>query len=76
MPGHPAEVAVLSQKAAKGRSIVRSVEDPVVVSFRQKMETEAAQQAYRQRGRWPSFPTLGSKKSSGCVSSVCAGWQR
>ena len=38
------------QKVAQGRSIVRSVEDPVVVAFRQKMETEAAQQAYRPTG--------------------------
>ena len=53
------------QKAAKGRSIVRSVEDPVVVSFRQKMETEAAQQAYRQRGAVAEFPNAWIKEKLG-----------
>jgi Transposase DDE domain len=44
------------QNAAKGRSIIRSVEDAAVVAFRQKMETEAAQQAYKQRGAVAEFP--------------------
>lgn len=53
------------QNAAKGRSIVRSVEDPVVVAFRQKMETEAAQQAYRQRGTVAEFPNAWIKEKLG-----------
>jgi transposase len=44
------------QQGAQGRSLVRGVEDPVVVAFRQKMETEAAQQAYKQRGAVAEFP--------------------
>ena len=53
------------QKVAQGRSIVRSVEDPVVVAFRQKMETEAAQQAYRQRGAVAEFPNAWIKEKLG-----------
>ena len=53
------------QNEAKGRSIVRSVEDAAVVAFRQKMETEAAQQAYKQRGAVAEFPNAWIKDKLG-----------
>jgi hypothetical protein len=53
------------QNEAKGRSMVRSVEDPVVVVFRQKMETEAAQHAYKQRGAVAEFPNAWIKDKLG-----------
>jgi hypothetical protein len=50
------------QNASKGQSIVRSVEDPVVEAFREKMKTEAAQQIYRQRGAVAEFPNAWIKE--------------
>ncbi len=42
--------------AAQGRMVVRAEEAPAVVAFRAKMQTEAAKQIYRQRGRVAEFP--------------------
>jgi len=44
------------QSGARGRSIRRAVDDPVVVAHRKKMETEEAKQIYRQRGEVAEFP--------------------
>jgi hypothetical protein len=42
--------------ASQGRMIVRGVDHPVVAAFNQKMQTEAAQQIYKQRGTVAEFP--------------------
>jgi len=44
------------QSATHGRMLVRTVEHPVVVQFREKMETEQAKQIYRERARIAEFP--------------------
>ena len=48
-----------------GRTIVRGVEDPVVVAHKEKMETEEAKQIYRQRGAVAEFPNAWIKDKIG-----------
>jgi hypothetical protein len=43
-----------------GRAIVPGVDDPVVVAHKEKMQTEEANQIYRQRRRESSKPERGS----------------
>ena len=50
---------------AKRRSLVRSVDDPVVVSFLEKMKTEKAKTAYKQRGPIAEFPHAWIKEKIG-----------
>ena len=50
---------------AKMRSLVRSVDDPVVVSFLEKMKTEKAKAAYKQRGPIAEFPHAWIKEKIG-----------
>lgn len=52
-------------QARQGRTVVRSEEDPVVVAFRAKMQTEAAKQIYRQRGGVAEFPHAWIKAKMG-----------
>jgi hypothetical protein len=49
----------------RGRTIVRGVEDPVVVAHKEKMETEEAKQIYRQRGAVAEFPNAWIKEKIG-----------
>jgi transposase len=49
----------------KGRSIVRGVDDPIVVAHMEKMETEEAKQIYRQRGAVAEFPNAWIKDKIG-----------
>ena len=51
--------------AAKGRSMVRAEEAAPVATFTAKMQTEEAQQIYRQRGRWAEFPNAWIKDKIG-----------
>ncbi len=53
------------QNGARGRTIVRGVDDPVVVAHREKMETEEAKQIYRQRGAVAEFPNAWIKEKIG-----------
>jgi len=48
-----------------GRTIVRGVDDPVVVAHKEKMETEEAKQIYRQRGTVAEFPNAWIKDKIG-----------
>jgi len=48
-----------------GRTIVRGVDDPVVVAHKEKMETEEAKQIYRQRGAVAEFPNAWIKDKIG-----------
>lgn len=50
---------------AKRRSLVRSVDDPVVISFLEKMKTEKAKAAYKQRGPIAEFPHAWIKEKIG-----------
>jgi len=50
---------------AKRRSLIRSVDDPVVVSFLEKMKTEKAKAAYKQRGPIAEFPHAWIKEKIG-----------
>ena len=49
----------------KGRSLVRGVDDPIVVAHMEKMETEEAKQIYRQRGAVAEFPNAWIKDKIG-----------
>jgi transposase len=49
----------------QGRSVVRGVDDPVVVAHKEKMETEEAKQIYRQRGAVAEFPNAWIKEKMG-----------
>jgi transposase len=53
------------QNEAMGRTIVRGVDDPVVVAHKEKMETEEAKQIYRQRGAVAEFPNAWLKEKIG-----------
>jgi IS5 family transposase len=45
--------------------LVRTVEHPVVVQFREKMQTEQAQRIYRARARVAEFPHAWIKEKLG-----------
>jgi transposase len=51
--------------AAKGRSITRAVQAPQVQAFKQKMQTQPAQEIYRQRGAVAEFPNAWIKQKLG-----------
>jgi transposase len=53
------------QNAAKGRSLTRAVEAPQVQEFKRKMQTEQAQEIYRQRGAVAEFPNAWIKEKLG-----------
>jgi len=53
------------QNATKGRSIVRAVQVPEVQAFKQKMQTQQAQEIYRQRGTVAEFPNAWIKDKLG-----------
>jgi hypothetical protein len=50
---------------AKGRSIVRSVDAPAVVSFKEKMQTEEAKKIYKKRGAVAEFSNAWIKTKIG-----------
>lgn len=49
----------------KGRSIIRSIDDPVVTAFKEKMKTEEAKQIYKQRGSVAEFTNAWIKAKIG-----------
>lgn len=53
------------QNAAKGRSIVRSINSSTVAAFIDKMQTEKARQIYKQRGQVAEFPNAWIKEKIG-----------
>jgi transposase len=53
------------RNAATGRVVVRAEEAPAVTAFRAKMQTEEAQQIYRQRGPVAEFPIAWIKAKMG-----------
>jgi transposase len=53
------------QNAAKGRSIIRAVQAPQVQEFKQKMQTQQAQEIYQQRGAVAEFPNAWIKEKLG-----------
>jgi hypothetical protein len=64
----------------RGRSISRLVEDPQVREFRERMETTAAQEIYRQRAPVAEFPNAWIKDKLGLRQFrlrglVKAGWE-
>jgi hypothetical protein len=52
-------------KAKRGRSIIRSEDDPRVVAFIEKMATDEAQPIYRKRGEVAEFPNAWIKEKFG-----------
>lgn len=50
---------------AHGRSLARQVEDPAIIAFREKMDTEEAKKTYRMRGRTGEFPQAWIKEKLG-----------
>lgn len=52
------------EKVSK-RSLVRSVDDPVILAFMKKMETEEAKAIYRKRGAIAEFPNAWIKDKLG-----------
>ena len=53
------------QNAVKGRTIVRGEDDPVVVAFSEKMQTDKAKQIYKERGGVAEFPNAWIKDKIG-----------
>lgn len=53
------------QNESKGRSIVRAVEDPVVVAFNEKMQSQQGKAIYKQRGAVAEFPNAWIKAKIG-----------
>jgi transposase len=53
------------QSGARGRRIRRAVDDPMVVAHMEKMQTEQAQEIYRQRGEVAEFPNAWIKDKIG-----------
>jgi hypothetical protein len=53
------------QSGTRGRRIRRAVDDPVVVAHMEKMQTEEAQEIYRQRGEVAEFPNAWIKDKIG-----------
>ncbi len=53
------------QNESKGRSIVRAVEDPVVVAFNEKMQSQQGKAIYKQRGGIAEFPNAWIKAKIG-----------
>jgi len=53
------------QSGTRGRRIRRAVDDPVVVAHMEKMQTEEAQESYRQRGVVAEFPNAWIKDKIG-----------
>ena len=51
--------------SSKGRVVKRGVEDPRVVAFREKMESEAAKTIYKQRGPIAEFTNAWLKEKIG-----------
>jgi hypothetical protein len=60
-------------KATKGRSIIRSQDDPRVEAFIQKMETEEAKAIYKERGEVAEFPMAWIKEKFGLRQSRLRG---
>lgn len=58
----------------KGRMLIKGVEDPIVVAFKEKMKTEQAKQVYRQRGAIAEFTNAWIKAKIGlrqfCVRGI------
>lgn len=58
----------------KGRSLIKAIEDPIVVAFKEKMKTEQAQQIYKQRGAIAEFSNAWLKSKIGlrqfCVQGI------
>ncbi len=48
-----------------GRSIIRSIDDPVVIAFKEKMKTEEAKRIYKQRGAVAEFTNAWIKAKIG-----------
>jgi transposase len=63
--GCPLKEQCCPQNASKGRMIVRGVDHPMVVAFNEKMQTQAAQQIYKQRGAVAEFPNAWIKEKIG-----------
>jgi transposase len=63
-------------RGRSGRTIVRSENVPVVAAFVAKMQTEAAQQIYRQRGAVAEFPNLWLKAKLGLRQFCVRGLQK
>lgn len=63
--GCPLRQKCCPQNAAKGRSIVRSVNTPIVAAFIDKMQTDQAKQIYKQRGQVAEFPNAWIKEKIG-----------
>lgn len=53
------------KRAARGRFVTRAVEDPAVLAFKQKMETDEARAIYRRRGGIAEFPNAWIKSKIG-----------
>lgn len=53
------------QSGTRGRCLRRAVEDPVVVAHGEKMQTQEAQEIYRQRGEVAEFPNAWIKEKIG-----------
>jgi transposase len=53
------------QSGTRGRRIRRAVDDPVIVAHMEKMQTEEAQEIYRQRGGVAEFPNAWIKDKIG-----------
>jgi transposase len=54
-----------SPQSKKGRTIIRGVDEPLVASFYQKMETEEAKAISKQRGQVAEFPNAWIKEKIG-----------
>ena len=64
------------QTENSGRMITRTVEDPRVVDFRKKMETEEAKKAYKIRGPRAEFSNLWLKSKNGLTQFAVRGLEK
>ncbi|MEK7275527.1 MAG: IS1182 family transposase [Candidatus Desantisbacteria bacterium] len=53
------------QNEKRGRGIVRGIDDPVVIAFKEKMKTEESKVIYKQRGAVAEFPNAWLKEKIG-----------
>lgn len=61
------------ENETRGRGIIRGVEHPAVVAFRQKMEREESKAIYKQRAGIAEFPNAWIKEKLGLREFRCRG---
>jgi hypothetical protein len=69
----PFKARCCPENGSKGRGIIRGVEHPAVIAYREKMEREEAKAIYKQRGGIAEFPNAWIKEKLGLRQFRCRG---